>query len=107
MPTPRQHTDRAARQKAYRERQRQARETELAAKGLPALPAIPTMPGRARWQGMLDQVTTLLQSLHDEMEAYHADRSEDWQESERGQDFAANLEAVSELADAATQLSIG
>ncbi len=106
MPTPRQYTDRAARQKAYRERQRQARETELAAKGLPALPAIPTMPGRARWTAMLDQAATLLQTLQSEMENYHSDRSEEWQESERGSEFAGNLEAISELADAATQLTI-
>jgi hypothetical protein len=106
MPTPRQHTDQAARQKAYRERQRQARETELAAKGLPALPAIPTMPGRARWTAMLDQARAMLGTMREEMETYHDERSEEWQESERGQEFTANVEAVSELADAATQVEI-
>jgi hypothetical protein len=106
MPIPRQYANDADRQRAYRQRQAQARQDELAAKGLPALPAVATMPGKARWTAMLDQATTLLQTLHDEMENYHSDRSEEWQESERGQEFSSNVEAISDLADAASQLSI-
>jgi hypothetical protein len=56
---------------------------------------------------MRDQAATLLQTLHDEMETYHDDRSEDWQESDRGEEFTASIEAIGELAEAACQLDIG
>ncbi len=106
MPTPRQYATRADRQRAYRQRQSQARTDEQAAKGLPPLPAIPTMPGKARWEAMRDQAATLLETIRDEMQAYHDDRTEQWQESEKGEEFTTKMEAVTELAEAANQLEL-
>ena len=49
MPTPRKHESAAACQAAYRKRQAETRRLEQQRKGLPTLPAIPAMPGTARW----------------------------------------------------------
>ena len=94
MPTPRRYPDAAARQAAYRARQAEARRQEQAAKGLPALPAVATLPGYARWRTLVRQATLLLQTVQEEMQAYHDDRSESWQESERGECFREELEAL-------------
>lgn len=106
MPIPRQYATRADRQRAYRQRQAEARTAEQTTKGLPPLPAIPTMPGKARWEAMQAQITTLLETLRDEMQAYHDDRTEQWQESEKGEEFITKIEAVTELAEAANQLEL-
>jgi hypothetical protein len=53
MPQHRQYSDAAAKQRAYRARQAQARRDELRAKGLPPAPPLPTVPSRARWQALL------------------------------------------------------
>src|SRR5688500_14144562 len=104
MPTPRRHTNQAARQAAYRRRLAQARERELAARGLPALPAIATMPGHARWQALIRQASRLLQTVAEEMQEYSDERSETWQESERGTAFLEHLQAVEDAQRAAEEL---
>ena len=55
MPTPRRYANPAQRQAAYRERLAEARKQELQAKGIPPMPAIPTMPGSRRWDAMNQQ----------------------------------------------------
>ena len=52
LPEPKLHANSAARQKAYRARQAAVRRVEQAAKGLPALAGIPTMPSLGRWRAM-------------------------------------------------------
>jgi hypothetical protein len=49
MPQPRIHASAAERQAAFRARREQARQSELATKGLPSLPIISSMPGWPRW----------------------------------------------------------
>jgi len=44
MPTPRKHSDRGQRQRAYRQRQQAVRTAEIRSKGLPAHAPIPAMP---------------------------------------------------------------
>jgi hypothetical protein len=97
MPSPRQHTDNAARQKAYRDRRKQDIADQLTAKGIPAAAPIPTMPSMTRWQALHEQATAALQAIQDEMTAYHSDRSERWQEGERGQHFQ---DVIDQLDDA-------
>ena len=104
MPTPRRYANQAARQAAYRGRRAAARNKELAAKGLPALPAIATMPGHVRWQAQLRQAGLLLQTVQAEMQEYYDQRSESWQESERGETFLERLQAVQEVHGAAEDL---
>jgi hypothetical protein len=94
MPTPRKYENAAARHAAYRKRQAEARRLELNRKGLPALPAIPAMPGTARWNKMVEEATAILQTVADEREGYSDDRSEEWQESDRGDAFVESTNAI-------------
>lgn len=96
MPQARAYESAAARQAAYRERQRQAQLAQLQAKGLPALPARPTLAGQARWNALLHQAHWALKTASEEMESYAMARSETWQDSERGEEFAERLEAFQE-----------
>jgi hypothetical protein len=104
MPTPKQYPDRAARQKAYRERLARARQLERQAKGLPAAPTIPSLPARRRWSALLAHAHANLQSARDEMEDYFNDRSESWQDSEPGEDWRTRIDALDELLDALQDL---
>jgi len=101
MPRPRQYENRAAQQAAYRTRQARSQQQLLARKGLPPLPAIPTMPGNARWTAMIQQAHILLQEAVEEMQTYHDDRSEPWQESEKA---VALLTKLEHLQDTMAQL---
>src|SRR5580658_10550207 len=101
MPQSRKYASRAAQQAAYRKRQAREREALLASKGLPLLPAISTIPGHARWNAMLVYAQTLLTDAADEMQEYHDDRSEQWQDSAKAE---AMLERVELLHEAAEQI---
>ena len=68
----------------------------LAKKGLPARPVIPTMPGNTRWSAMIQQAHMLLCAVVDEMQNYHDDRSEQWQDSAKAEDLLARLESLQE-----------
>jgi hypothetical protein len=98
MPRPRQTPDqilsRAEIQKAYRERQKQAREQELRQKGMPASPPIPSMPGTPRWTAMLDAARAQIETARDEMQSYYEERSEQWQEGEKGEAMQEQLERL-------------
>lgn len=99
MPTPRKYPNAAARQRAYRER-------------LAAAPAVPAPPGGwvtsgegasvpsartpRRWQALIRQAEAWLAVVSQEMEQYYEERSEAWQESERGAAHLEQLEAVQE-----------
>ena len=97
MPTPKQYTSDAQRQRAYRERQQQARLLERAEKGLPAAPAIATLPGEQRWQSLLAHAHAALMSVHSEMQTYYDARSDAWQESQRGEALLERMESIETL----------
>jgi hypothetical protein len=99
MPQPRKYANRAEQQAAYRQRRIVSDQQRLAAKGLPPLPAIPSMPGNARWSAMIAQAHLLLSEAVNEMQNYHDDRSPEWQESTRAQDLLAKLEQLQETMD--------
>jgi len=99
MPQPRRHPDNAAKQRAYRARQVQARTQEQQAKGLPPAAPLPTVPSRARWQALLTQAQRALETVQSEMLAYYDNRSEPWQESERGIALTEDLEQLSAVLD--------
>lgn len=101
MPQPRKYANRAAQQAEYRKRQAGAQRRLLESKGLPLLPAISTIPGHARWTAMIVQAQTLLTDAADEMQEYHDDRSEEWQDSAKAE---AMLERVELLHEAAEQI---
>jgi hypothetical protein len=99
MPQPRQYPDAAAKQRAYRDRQAQARTAERQAKGLPAAPAIPTLPSRARWQALVAQARLWVQTARDELQGYFDDRSEAWQEGERAAVLQERLDQLEVVID--------
>jgi len=99
MPQPKKHASPAARQAAFRARHEQARLLALAAKGLPSLPQVASMPGWPRWNATFRMAHDLIDSAVNEMQDYYDERSEAWQESERGeehQERVASAEAVLE-----------
>jgi len=99
MPQPRKYESRAQQQAAYRARCAEVVQAQLKAKGLPALPLIPAMPGTARWRAATRMAHNLLTTICDEMQAYADDRSESWQESERGDLFSERLAGIEEIRD--------
>lgn len=104
MPTPRRHANPAERQAAYRRRCAAARSKELEAKGMPALPAITSLPGQVRWQALVQQANLLLQTAHAEMEEYYDQRRDTWRDSERGDAFLERLQALEETRSAVEDL---
>ena len=97
MPTPRQYSTQAEKQAAYRKRQAEARRAEQEAKGLPALPTVPTLPGAKRWQAMQEQARALLQTMAEEMQTYFEERSEKWQEGEKGEAMQERIDALESI----------
>jgi len=85
MPILRKYASNADRQAAYR-----ARRTPLI--------GTPSRPGYRRWDVMLRQALTLLETITLEMDDYYEERSESWQESERGENFTEKSESIKEAA---------
>ena len=106
MLTQRQQAQTALRQERFRQRQQEARRQELAAKGLPALPAIPTMPGRRRWRVAVQTAAALLAQVEEEMTAYYEGRSETWQESDAGVEFLGQQDEVSAVVSQIDELTL-
>ena len=98
MPQRRKYQTRGEQQAAYRKRCAISERALLAQKGLPPLPAIPTIPGAARWRAMIEQAYTLLSHAADEMQCYHDDRSEAWQEGDKAEEMLVRLEQLQETA---------
>ncbi len=97
MPQPRKFATPALRQRAYRARKRAA----LASYASNPATA-PARPGPARWKALLTHAELLLQTAQREMERYFEERSENWQESERGETFLERIENL-EIACGAIQ----
>ena len=105
MPQKRKYENDGARQAAYRCRQARAREQELADPRLPSLPAINSLPGTVRWNTVIRRCTDLLALIRDESASYYDDRSEAWQEGDRGEAHAERVEALTEIVDGLEQIS--
>jgi hypothetical protein len=105
MPQPKKHACAAARQAAYRRRRDQTRLAQLSVKGLPALPAMASMPGWARWNGALQMARALVEETLGEMQDYYGDRSESWQESGRGEQHEERMAAVEAVVDALSEVN--
>ena len=94
MPAPRKYANGAMRQRAYRQRKESARIEQIKAKGIPSAAAISTMPSSARWSALIQHAEQALRTVKDEMEAYQGDRSQAWQESDKGEEFQDKLNRV-------------
>lgn len=106
MPTPRKYEGGAARQRAYRERAARARLAERELKGLPAAPAIPTMPSPKRWRATIAQAAALLSQAEGEIHDYIDERSEAWQESERAEHWQECRQAIEDVIDSLESIDI-
>jgi hypothetical protein len=104
MPQERKHNTNAARQSAYRARREQARQMALTQKGLPALPAIATLPGWSRWNASFTAAHALIAQSLSQMQDYFDDRSQAWQESERGEEHQERIASVEAALDAVAEL---
>lgn len=105
MPQPKLHASAAARQDSYRKRCEKARGIELAAKGLPPLPTISSLPGWPRWRASVEAARALLDQTLAEMEEYFEDRSESWQEGERGDEHQERIAAMEVAIEAMSELN--
>jgi hypothetical protein len=94
--TDKQRAQTALRQERFRQRQALTRQAEQTTKGLPALPAIASLPGHARWRAMIAQAQMLLSTASEEMQSYSEDRSDAWQESMQAEDLLAKVELLQE-----------
>ena len=105
MPQPRKHASHAARQAAYRNQCAQTHQQELAGKGflVPDKP-IPPVPGKRRWRLILGLATKLVAMVHDEMQRYYGDRSQSWQEGDRGDAFQSDMDEVETAVDTLSAL---
>src|SRR5258706_16104644 len=106
MPQPRKYLNRAAQQAAYRARQENARQVAVASKGLPSLPVIATMPGWARWNASFQSAHELIADTLGEMQDYYEERSESWQESDRGEEHQEKIASVEAVVDALSDLLV-
>ena len=104
MPQPKIHASAAARQTAYRIRCEKARRTALTAKGLPSLPTIASLPGWKRWNASFAAAQEFIETVLDEMRDYYDERSETWQESDRGDEHQERISTVEEAFDAISGL---
>ena len=88
MPTPKKYASAAEKQAAYRQR--------LATQPHPK--PVSSIPGYRRWNVMKSQSLSAMETMIDEMESYYDQRSESWQNSERGEAFAEVIESMSDIA---------
>jgi hypothetical protein len=107
MPQPRLYADHAARQRAYRVRQEQARRADQQERGLPPAPALPTLPSSARWHALITRAQVALETARDEMQAYADERSDAWQQSERAAALAEQIEQLGMVLDDLETLAAG
>jgi hypothetical protein len=96
MSRPKKYASDAERQAAYRERSKE-KQVGVALASLPSAPGIANMAARRRWQTLLESARSSLSLLQGEMATYYDDRSEAWQESERGENHQSDLENIEEV----------
>lgn len=106
MPAIRKYASHAQRQAAYRRRTADALRCTLAARGLPTVSPIPTIPSYRRWDAMTRQALALLNDTLAEMQDYAGDRSDEWQETERAQELAERIDALQAIADTLQELVV-
>lgn len=89
MPTVRKYANAAERQAAYRRR--------CSARKREQMHPPPATPSPRRWKAMTAQALRILETAVSEMESYHDQRSERWQDSERGEQFREMMESLEEI----------
>jgi hypothetical protein len=98
MPTLGKYENSAHRQAAYRSR------CKLRGEQTPILPA--TGAVYRRWEKMQKQALSLLNQVTVEMEIHNGQRSETWQDSQRGEAFMELMESMVETVEALKEMSM-
>jgi hypothetical protein len=106
MPTPKQYDSPAARQKAFRKRKAQAIKEQLAAKQFPNAVAVSNIPSMIRWKALHSNAQAALEAMQSEMQAYYDERSEQWQESDKGQHFQDLLDQTEQARAGVDELDL-
>ena len=57
------------------------------------------MPGAARWRAAAKMAYNLIDTICDEMRSYADDRSEQWRDSDRAEEFEEQLAGIEEARD--------
>ncbi len=57
-----------------------------------------------RWETMRKQALSILEQVACEMEAYHDQRSEAWQDSQRGEAFTEMMESLADIVETAREI---
>lgn len=104
MPTPRKYASAAERQAAYRSRTADAQARLSCANVLPGRAHIPAMPSTRRWDALVQQACTALQTVQQEMQDYYDERSEAWQETERADELQNRIDQLEEAIGAVQAL---
>ncbi len=95
MPNVRKYANAAEKQAAYRRRcsSRDREQTHS-----------PPAPSLKRWKAMMTQAICILETAAGEMQLYHDQRSQRWQDSERGEQFRDMMESLEEVTAALTDI---
>ena len=96
MPAARKYESAAERQAAYRARRK--------TRGGSVTSAATAGSAYRRWEAMRRQALSLLEQVACEMETYHDQRSEAWQDSERGEAFAEMMESLADIVVSAKEV---
>ena len=99
MPTKRKYATNADRQAAYRARC----DTMTPSACLPTPTSIALY---RRWAALTIQARGIMEGVAEEMVAYEKERSEAWQNSERGEFFHENVETLEEILDLLRDLTV-
>jgi len=59
-----------------------------------------------RWEKMRKQALALLNKVVNEMEIYHDQRSERWQDSQRAESFIETKESLEEISETLAEMSM-
>ena len=106
MPTPKQYDSNAQRQKAFRDRKAQAIKEQLAAKQFPNAVAVSNIPSMTRWKALHSNAQAALDAMQSEMQAYYDERSEQWQESDKGQHFRDLLDQLDQTKTSVEEITL-
>jgi len=94
MPQPRKYATVAERQQAYRRRKQETAESSTGT------------PGYAKWRRELREASDTINRVYEEIHYWMQDRSERWQESDRGAAMEADRDELWEISDKLSDLGI-
>lgn len=101
------YANNAERQAAYRCRRAQIEADKGKETALVPLPAVSSMPGTVRWRLALAHAAYHVTTVRDEMSAYHDERTERWQESDKAADFLDRLALVEQIVEQLEEVKYG